>query len=295
MKITITGSLGNISRRLTEQLVAKGHAVTVISHNSEKAGAIRALQAIPAIGSVEDAAFLAQAFSGADAVYTMVPPMTQANNYSHMVQTIGSNLAGAIEKAGVPCVVNLSSIGAHAPAGNGPSSAFYFEEKELYQVPRIHLLHLRAGMFYTNLYGNLEMIRNAQIIGNNFSGSNIVPLSHPHDIADAAAEALDARSFNGKEVRYVVSDEKSGNEIAQHLGHAIGLPGLPWVELADEDLKNGAMQNGFSAHMASLFVELGNAIKSRQLLAHYEQNKPAAQGKRKLEDFAKEFALVYQQ
>lgn len=36
MKIIITGSLGHISKPLTEELVQKGHAVTVISSNPEK-------------------------------------------------------------------------------------------------------------------------------------------------------------------------------------------------------------------------------------------------------------------
>jgi uncharacterized protein YbjT (DUF2867 family) len=52
MKITVTGSLGNISKRLTEQLVKQGHKVTVISHNQDKAAAIAALGAKAAIGSI---------------------------------------------------------------------------------------------------------------------------------------------------------------------------------------------------------------------------------------------------
>jgi hypothetical protein len=36
MKIILTGSLGNIWKPLTQQLVQKGHQVTVISSNLEK-------------------------------------------------------------------------------------------------------------------------------------------------------------------------------------------------------------------------------------------------------------------
>ena len=45
MKITITGSLGNISKPLTIELVQKGHAVTVISSNPERQKQIEALGA----------------------------------------------------------------------------------------------------------------------------------------------------------------------------------------------------------------------------------------------------------
>jgi len=55
-------------------LIAKGHKVTIISHNADKQLQIEALGAKAAIGSVEDAAFLKIAFEGADAAYCMSPP-----------------------------------------------------------------------------------------------------------------------------------------------------------------------------------------------------------------------------
>lgn len=74
MKVTITGSLGNISKSLTTELIQKGHEVTVISSNPSKQEEIESLGATAAIGSLEDTAFLTRAFKGADSVYTMIPP-----------------------------------------------------------------------------------------------------------------------------------------------------------------------------------------------------------------------------
>lgn len=71
MKITVTGSLGNISKPLAETLVKAGHEVTIVSSSEDKRQAIESLGAKAAIGSVGDAVFLTQAFTGADAVYTM--------------------------------------------------------------------------------------------------------------------------------------------------------------------------------------------------------------------------------
>ncbi|MNG77700.1 hypothetical protein D3C87_667600 [compost metagenome] len=62
MNIVITGSLGNIEKLLTELLVGKGHQVTVISSKAERASAIRALEATPAIGSIQDVDFLYTSF-----------------------------------------------------------------------------------------------------------------------------------------------------------------------------------------------------------------------------------------
>jgi len=294
MKITITGSLGNVGKRLTEQLTAKGHRVTVISHNPKNAQAIQDLQAVPAIGSVDDYPFLVDAFRNADAVFTMVPPDLSTDDYDGAVRRTGSILARALAETSVPFIVNLSSIGAHSPDRNGPSGAFYYEEKELNELEKANVLHLRAGMFYTNFYGSIGMIKHMGVIGNNFGGKINLTLTHPHDIADMAASALDKLSFTGKSVRYVVSEERSGEEIAQLLGDAIGKPELQWVTFSDEELLQGMMQGGFSRHMASKFVELGISIKEGRLWEDYLQNKPREFGKKSFEDFAKEFAMAYE-
>ena len=45
MKITLTGSLGNIGSPLAKDLLAKGHAVTIISTDPKKESTIKALGA----------------------------------------------------------------------------------------------------------------------------------------------------------------------------------------------------------------------------------------------------------
>ena len=49
MKITITGSLGNISKPLAKQLIKAGHQLTIISSSADKVAAIEALGATAAI------------------------------------------------------------------------------------------------------------------------------------------------------------------------------------------------------------------------------------------------------
>jgi uncharacterized protein YbjT (DUF2867 family) len=80
MKITTTGSLGNVAKPLVKKLIAAGHEVTVISTKDDRTSEIEALGAKAAIGSISDEAFLTEAFSGADAVYTMMPPSMGPGN-----------------------------------------------------------------------------------------------------------------------------------------------------------------------------------------------------------------------
>ena len=73
MKMTIAGSVGHIGKPLTQELVLRGHQITVISSKAARQEEIEALGASSAIGSMKDVDFLTRAFTGADAVYCMVP------------------------------------------------------------------------------------------------------------------------------------------------------------------------------------------------------------------------------
>jgi hypothetical protein len=114
----------------------------------------------------------------------------------------------------------------------------------------------------------------------------------PVDIAAVAAEELETLA-TGQNVRYITSDERTANEVAHILGVAIGKPDLNWVLFSDEQVRSGMEQNGMSAEFAANFVDLGASIHSGAMRQDYDLHTPTAIGKVKLEDFAKEFAAVY--
>jgi len=294
MKITVTGSLGNISRSLTKKLVAQGHHVNVISSNAGKANDIEGLQATPLIGSLEDYEFVKRSFQGSDAVYLMIPPNFSAPDYNAFTITVGKNYARAIQEAGISYVVNLSSSGSPL-AGQPPLGNYQNLETWLDELPAINVLHLRPGGFYSNFFGSIGLIKYQGIIGNNFGEEINMVLSHPEDIADAAAAALHTLSFKGKNIQYIVSDTKSGREVAELLGTAIGKPELKWISFSDEQLLQGLLQNGFSKDAAQHYiVDMGIAIRKGLLEKHYQQNTYEVTGGRSFAEFAPLFAQVYQ-
>jgi len=295
MKYIVTGSLGNISKPLAERLIAAGHNVTVISSKADKVSQIEALGAKAAIGSVEDIFFLTNAFTGADAVYTMVPPNFGSSNWKEYIASVGEKYAAAIQASGVKNVVNLSSIGAHMADGCGPVSGLFFVEKALNALVGVNVKHLRPGFFYPNFLGNIGMIKHMGIIGGNYGEGTKLVLVHPEDIAEAAAEELLGLSFSGKSVRYVISDEKTTNEVAAILGLAIGKPELPWINFKDEDTVAGMTQAGLPLEIAENYAEMGAAMRSGEMASDYILHRPAVFGKTKLEAFAPVFAAIYSQ
>ena len=295
MKITITGSLGNISRSLTQKLVAQGHQVSVISSNASKAEDIKKLQATPLIGSLEDYEFVKRSFQDSDAVYLMIPPNFSAPDYKAFTITVGKNYARAIQETGITYVVNLSSSGSPL-AGQPPLENYQNLETFLDELPALNVLHLRPGGFYSNFYGSIGLIKYQGIIGNNYDDGVNMVLSHPEDIADAAAEAFSKLSFTGKNVQYIISDTLNGRQIAQMLGTAIGKPDLAWVQFSDDQLLQALLQNGFSKDAAQHYiVDMGIAIRDGLLAAHYAQHAKEVFGSRNFPAFAEDFARVYQQ
>lgn len=291
MKITITGSLGNISKPLTEILVKAGHQVTVISSSTDRADEIKVLGATPAIGQVTDVDFLTNAFKGADAVYVMVPPNFGAARWKDYIASIGDNYAKAITANGITKVVHLSSIGAHLADGTGPITGIHRVENALNALEGVAVKHLRAGFFFINFYANVDMIKHAGIIGSNFGADTQMVLVHPLDIAAVAAEEIQS-NFTGKSVRYVASDERTAGEVAKALGTAIGKPELPWIEFTDADNIAGAIGAGLPEEIATNYTEMGAAARTGILWEDYLKHKPVL-GKTKLKDFAVEFTKAF--
>ncbi|RYE00904.1 MAG: NAD-dependent dehydratase [Sphingobacteriales bacterium] len=291
MKAVITGALGNISRPLAEQLLAAGHAVTVVSHNPARKPAIESIGAKAAIGSVADGAFVTAAFRDADAVYTMVPPDFTVPDYNAFSRQVLDNYAAAIMQADVRHVVNLSSVGS-ALAGTSPLTGYQNLEERMNTLDGINLLHLRPGAFYTNFYGSIPLIMQHAVLGNNFNGDVMLYLTHPRDIAGCAFEAF-TNGFSGMQHRAIVSDRKRGNEIATLLGTAIGKE-LRWMEFTDDQLLDRLTQNGFARDAAQHYVvNMGKAIREGLLERHYKEDEQEAYGRIGFEAFAQEFAALY--
>ncbi|QEC43790.1 NAD(P)H-binding protein [Pseudobacter ginsenosidimutans] len=298
MKIVLTGSLGNIGRPLTENLVKNGFDVTVISSNPERQQTIESIGAKAAIGSIYDAGFLTEAFKGAGIVYLMETMEAAGDmfdpelDFVSSIVRVGENYKEAIEASGVKQVIHLSSIGAHMEKGNGILVFHYLVEQLLRQLPDdITIKFMRPVGFYINLFSFVNSIKEKRAIFSNYGGNKKEPWVSPLDIADVIAEEA-GKPFSGRTVRYIASDEVSPDMIAKALGEAIGMPELQWKVIPDEELLKSWINIGFNVQVAKGFIEMQAAQRSGVLYEDYYRNQPVL-GKVKLADFAKEFANVY--
>lgn len=298
MNIVLTGSLGNISKPLTQALVQKGHSVTVISSKAERQKEIEALGAKAAIGTMQDVDFLTTTFKRADIVYLMEAwegigsMFDKSIDFVAAFKQIGSNYKQAVEQSGVKRIVHLSSIGAHTNKGNGSLAVHHAVENILKQLPDdVSIKFMRPVGFYTNIFRFMQTIKTQGTIMQSYGGDEKEPWVSPLDIAVAIADEME-KPFAGRTVRYIASDEVSPNEVAHIIGEAIGKPGLEWRVIPAKQIFEGMSGAGMNEWIANGFVEMQAAQGNGSLYEDYNNNKPTL-GKVKLANFVKDFALAY--
>ncbi|WP_418360385.1 NAD(P)H-binding protein [Sphingobacterium detergens] len=295
MKIVLTGSLGNIGKPLTRLLVQRGHHITVISSKVERVSDIRNLGAVAAIGSIQDLDFLRETFNGADAVYLMEVWEGIGSLFDNKIdflaefKKIAQNYVTAVQQSGVKKIIHLSSVGAHSDQGNGSLLVHYHVEQILKTLPEdVSIKFMRPVGFFSNLYRSLLTIQSQGAIIQSYGGDRKEPWVSPYDIAATIADEME-KSFNGRTVHYMASDEVSPNEIAAALGQSIGNPDLEWKVIPGEDLLDQMLSAGVNEWIAKGMVAMQQSQGDGSLYEDFYANKPTL-GKVKLADFAGEFA-----
>ncbi len=237
--------------------------------------------------------FLSATFADADVVYTMVPPNYFAEpDIRVYYRKVGDNYFQALKRAHVKRIINLSSYGAHLEQGTGNILGAHDVENILNQLSDVNITHIRPTYFYYNLFNLIPSIKTAGSIYANYGGDKKFEMVSPIDIASAIAEEIEAVPKHRK-VKYVSSDELSGNEIASLLGEAIGKPDLKWIVISDEEALKGYLDIGFPELLSRNLVEMFSSIQTGKLAEDFKLNKPEVLGKTKFTTFIKDFLTVY--
>jgi uncharacterized protein YbjT (DUF2867 family) len=264
----ITGATGNTGSEVAEKLLAHGAQVRVVGRDAKRLERFAKKGAEAFVADLTDSAALAKAFSGAKAVYAMIPPDVSAQDVLAHYRRAGDALAAAIEKGGIKYAVVLSSVGADKPDKTGPVVGLHRLEKKLDAIPGLNALYLRPAGFMENLLFQVGVIKAFDTMAGAVKGDLPVPMIAARDIGDAAADALLRLDFQGKTTRELQgARDVTNTEAAKIVGAAIGKPGLTYNQMPAAQLKPGFMQMGMSSNMADLLLELADAQNSGHLKA----------------------------
>jgi uncharacterized protein YbjT (DUF2867 family) len=291
----ITGATGNTGSIVAKTLLDSNQKVRVIGRSADKLKSFTAEGAEAFVCDVNDAAALTKAFTGARAVYAMIPPSLTSENYRADQDRATNAIAKAIEQAAVEYVVSLSSVGADKPDGAGPVTGLHYLEQSLNRIPGLNALHLRPGYFMENTLAQIGVVQTMGVTAGPLLPDLAIPLTATRDIGTAAAKALLALDFNDKQTRELLGErDLSYAEATTIIGRAIGKPDLKYVHLPNEQVRQAFLQMGISANVADLILEMSTAMNSGYMKP-LEQRTPENSTPTSYESFvAEEFVPRYQ-
>ena len=292
--ITVMGATGHTGSAITRRLLEGGEDVRALGRSERNLARLAAAGAATHAGDATDGAFLAEAFRGADAVYTLLPIDLQSPDFHAQQARLGEAIVTAVEEAGVRFVVALSSVGADVPSGTGFIASLHAQEQRLRRLEGTNILILRPGSFFENFHASLEVVSEQGVMTDSVAPDVQLPMIAARDIAAVAADALAARDWTGVVVRELLGPrDLSYGEAARIIGAHIGRPDLAYVQLTYAEMAAVLRQAGLSEDAARQQVEMTRAFNEGRVVSRAGRT-PANTTPTRLEDFAAEMAAAYQ-
>ena len=264
----ITGATGHTGSVATKILLMRGHKVRVLGRNIDRLRALAADGAEPFVADVTDAKRLSEAFRGAQAVYTMLPPNIKSNDVRVFQEDVSTAMVSAIAAAKVPTVVLLSAFGADKPSNTGPVVGLHDFEQKLNRLEGTNTLALRVGYFMENTLPQVTAIKAMGKCAGPLRPDLKVPMISTRDIGNVVGEILLQPTFQGHQTRELLGQRDiTMTEVCAIIGKAIAKPNLEYVQLPDEQLRPALMQFGMSQNQADLIAEMARALNSGHMRA----------------------------
>jgi len=291
--IVITGATGKTGSVAADTLLSKGLKVRVVGRDAAKLKGFTAKGAESAIGDIGDTAFLIRAFTGADAVYALIPPNFGVPDFRAYQKKTGESIIAAIKGSGVKFVVHLSSQGAHLPDRTGPIAGLHDQEERLNRLEGVNVLHRRPTYFMENLLMNIDLIKKMNIMGSAIRGDVKFAMIAAKDIGAYAAERLATLDFSGKSIRDLLGQrDLSLDEAALVIGKKLGKPDLKYMAFPYDDAEKGMVAMGLTPDLSRIYVEMAKALNEGLFAVNIprtrENTTPTS-----IEEFAEVFAKVY--
>jgi uncharacterized protein YbjT (DUF2867 family) len=219
----ITGVTGQVGAVVARNLLAAGKNVRAVVRDAKKGAQWAAQGCELRMAEMHDAAALERAFTGAEAVFVLLPSnFDPSPGYPESKRLIAA-LRTALEAARPERVVCLSTIGAQATTPN-LLSQLQLLEQELGSLP-MPVAFLRAAWFIENFAWDVDAARETGVIPSFLQPlDKPVPMVATADIGRIAAEMLQQK-WDGKRIVELEGPQRlSPNDIAAGFARALGKP-----------------------------------------------------------------------
>jgi uncharacterized protein YbjT (DUF2867 family) len=206
MKIVVTAPAGHVGSRVVRLLIQAGIRPVLLARHRGRVDPATRERADVVEADLGDAAAVVRATQGADALFWVEPQSADKDaDPVAWYSMLGANVARAVTENAVGRTVFLSSIGAEMRSGAGEIDGLARTEEQL-DATGATVLHLRCGMFFTNLLWELDSIRDG-VLRASMRLDYALPWVDPRDIGDIAAARLLSAGWSGRQVQAVHGPE----------------------------------------------------------------------------------------
>lgn len=290
--ITVMGATGQTGKKIADALLKAREKVRTLGRSESKLAELKRSGAEVLTGDAADAGFLARAFRGSDAVYTLLPTDRRSPDYRGEQDRQGEAIVKAIRESGVRYVVALSSLGADLSEGTGLLAGLHAQEERLRRLDGANVLLLRPVSFFENFYDVLALIKYEGFNADSVAADLAVPMVATRDIADVASKALMSRDWKGIVVRELLGPRDLTYSEATHIiGEHIGKPDLNYVQFSYADEANALVQAGMSESFVGLYVDMTRGFNEGKV---NPRRTPENTTPTRFEEFAGELTRAYE-
>jgi uncharacterized protein YbjT (DUF2867 family) len=223
VKIVVTAPAGHVGSRVARVLIQAGVRPTLLARHPAKLDRALSEQAEVLEGDLSDADAVLSATKDADALLWVAPPTTDpSGDPVAWFARLGANAARAVTENRIGRTVFLSSIGAEMRSGAGEIDGLARTE-ELLDATGATVLHLRCGMFFTNLLWEVDSLRQG-VLRASMALDYAQPWVDPRDIGEIAAARLLSAGWSGRHVQAVHGPEDlTLSRVAEIISEVSGL------------------------------------------------------------------------
>ena len=248
--ILITGATGTVGSELTQQLLAAGQAVRVLTRDANRVSDLTGRAEI-AVGDLDSPDELRIALDGVERVF-LVTASTQ-----HDV-----NVLQAAKDVGVQHVVKLSTLEAVDPL-MAEHVKWHREREELIRASGLAWTFLRPTMFMSTALDWARTIRQEGVIYFP-GGEGKVPAVDPWDVAAVAAVALTEAGHEGRAYALTGPAALSFGEMAEVFTAVLGKP-IRYVDVPEKEAGEDMRKAGLPDYVIEGLLGTFTVVRSGRL------------------------------
>ncbi len=255
------GTQGGTGRLVAETLLRQGrHVRAFVRRRDQRSEGLERLGAEVFVGDLLDFRSVRDASAGVGAVYFAYP--VQAG-----LPEATANMAVAAREAGVERLVNLVML-TSAPDAPTPRMRLNHLSEQVLDWADIGAVHIRAAVFYENLYGLVRAtVAGADVVRLPWGDdSTIVPLVGAEDVARVAAGLLVARDLPPGSRHPMVAAAPALRDIVATFSRVLARD-IRYENLSDEAWRQWARDDGINDHAVDHLSHLWRFLRTQPAAA----------------------------